>query len=172
MNSAPGNDAVIDASKSPVASSNRSRRFLLFASVLACLWIVALAVLAAFTANPVTLNQDQIRRSGFIVTATVVDLETSRVLIDQEWRGGALQGEIVVRNLRETSAESRRKYILPLSRANDGKDEFVVTGSLVPVSASEPEKKKPLIYPADDDAIGQLKEILARQAEHRDPENM
>jgi hypothetical protein len=39
-----------------------------------------------------------------------------------------------------------------------------VTESLVPVSGAQPPKFKPLIYPANDEAIRQLQEILAPPA--------
>jgi hypothetical protein len=77
-----------------------SRRRFAAAAAIALLWIIAIVLLAVLTANPVTLNREQIARSPFVVTAKVIDLDKSRVTVDKEWRRGGLSGEIVVQNLR------------------------------------------------------------------------
>ena len=52
---------------------------LIAAIVLAILWWLVLALLAVFTANPVSLQYERIRPSDYVVTASVSDLESDRL---------------------------------------------------------------------------------------------
>ena len=137
----------------PPDPPHRARRRFVLAALLAAVWMVALILLAAFTANPVTLNRDQVRRSDWVVTGTVVDLDKSLVAVEKEWKRGRITGEIAVRNLRETSARTGERYILPLSADKNGGTRYRVTESPVPRSA-------PPVYPATEEALAQLHAIL------------
>jgi hypothetical protein len=135
----------------PPAPARRSRPFLVAAAVLAAAWMLTLALLAIYTANPVMLNWDQIQASAYVVTGTVVgDPAKGQVAVAREWKKQALSGTITVENLREAGALTGREYIIPLSRPDDA---FRVTET--PYSDGSP-----LVYPASPDALEQLQKIL------------
>ncbi len=137
---------------SPAPPSRRSRLFLIAASVLAACWGIALALLAVFTANPVTLNREQILGSPYVVTGTVVGGPSSgHVSVEREWKQSALTGTIAVENLAAAGARKGSTYLIPLSRSNDA---YRVTEAPFGGGA-------PLIYPATPDATRQLQTLLA-----------
>ncbi len=73
------NQVVVDKQASPTASKKHALPFYLAILLGAC-WLVALAILSLFTANPVTLNRVQIMRADAVVAAEIVDtLGTIRV---------------------------------------------------------------------------------------------
>jgi hypothetical protein len=123
---------------------------LITASILALLWWIALALLAVFTANPVTLNREQIRRAQYVVMATVNDPRQGRVTVEREWKRNALHGAITVENLAAAAPRAGVSYLIPLTPA--GK-EYGITDAPLPKSVS-------LIYPATPDAMAQLQAIL------------
>jgi hypothetical protein len=128
---------------------------LISAVALAAGWWVCLSLLALFTANPVTLNREQILRSKDVVTGTIVgDPGSGKVSVTEEWKGHDLRGTIMVANLATTIARQGTSYLIPLSASDET---FRVTETLLPNGA-------PLIYPATYDALEQLQEILRRTA--------
>jgi hypothetical protein len=132
--------------------SRPSRGPLIFALGLTVVWCAFLIGTAWLTANPVTLNLDQIVRAEFVITGTVdSDPGRGEVSVSREWKRNGLKGTIHVENLDEARAHRGATYLMPLSRASTG---FRVTETRLSNSPA-------LIYPATAVAIGQLEKILA-----------
>lgn len=124
------------------------------ALLVAVIWLAALAVLAVWTSNPVTLNRRQVLQSlqqGVVVRARVVDLKTGRCETIEQWPAGIVGDSFDVANLQDTEAQSGQSYLLPLLRTDQG---YVVA----PTPGGQP-----LIYPDTSMALAQLKELLATQ---------
>jgi hypothetical protein len=137
------------------ASSRRSsRRLLAVAAIIAALWWCSLALMAAFTANPVTLNREQILRSDAVVTGTV-DTGRGSVEVQKQWKGDALAKTLEIGRLKETGARDGRTYLVPLEKEPSGG--YDVTRSRLP-------NNDPLIYPATTEAIAQLERLLSEQS--------
>jgi hypothetical protein len=128
------------------------RNLLIAALAVAAIWWIALAALAIFTANPVTLNREQIFRSDYVVTGTLTDAGSGTLDVSKEWKQNGLTGTISVDLLKEAGADRGQTYIIPLENNRDGS--FQVTRSRMPDEA-------PLIYPATSDADGQLSRLLS-----------
>jgi hypothetical protein len=145
----------------PSATSvRRSRIFLIAAAVLVAVWMVALLVLAHYTANPVVLNREQILESPYVVTGTVIgDVASGKISVDREWKRQALSGTISVANLKATGAKTGATYVIPLSKL----DESII------VTEAPNSNGSPLIYPATPAALEQLKAIVDYQAGLRQP---
>ena len=133
-------------------------RLRLFAGLLlGGVWLTGLAVLAWQTANPVTLNREQIRRSRWVVVGTL-DTKTKLLKIEKEWQSNERfkKPGVSITNLDATRLRPGQRYIVPLQR--DSRDTYSaptgweVTPTLLP-------NKEPLVYPATDDALAQLKRI-------------
>jgi hypothetical protein len=123
------------------------------AATIAAAWLAALVVMAARTANPVTLNRAQLAKAEFVATAKVVDRARGAVEVEDQWKNKA-PVSLTLENLAQTSAVDGQKYLIPISKAADG---FRVTGSRLPNDA-------PLIYPATSESIDQLRQILDEHA--------
>jgi hypothetical protein len=144
-----------NAGREPIAATRRSARPLLaVAAIVAGTWWVALAVLAVFTSNPVTLNRVQILSADYLASGTVVDLSAGEISIEKEWKQRGLAGRIHVDNLPPTGARQGRAYLLPLEKIGVGG--FRVAPTKLPGQA-------PLIYPATGEAFKQLSALLAEQ---------
>lgn len=142
---------------SPIPSSPRSHFTLITATLVAACWWIFLVWLAIFTANPVTLNREQILRASYVVTGTLVsNPPTAEVAIEREWKDHGLSGTILVNDLPAIARRPGLTYIIPLSRVGHG---FHVT-------QMPPPNKVPLIYPATSDSIGQLQAILGTELDH------
>lgn len=136
------------------ASLRRSRMLLVIAAVLTAAWMVALLVMAHYTANPVVLNREQILESPYVVTGTVVGEPASgKVAVEREWKKQALSGTISIANLAATGAKSGVSYIIPLSKPDESLHVTEVPNS----------EGMPLIYPATAASLDQLKAILDYQ---------
>lgn len=116
--------------------------------VLAGIWYVALISLAALTGNPVTINQLQIRQSDLVVSGTVDEDGVVSHINVHKVRGMMPEGEIRITNFEWPPGN----YILPLKRV----------GGELEVTRSELPDKPPLIYPANDESIEQLLQILKK----------
>lgn len=136
----------------PEASSRRWPIVLIFAVALG--WWTILAALALFSANPITINREQIQRADFVVTATVVDKTAGVVHVEKEWKSAADFHKLTVKNLEDTLADSDATWLIPLTRSPDG--HFQVPASRLP-------NGEPLVYPATPEATKQLADILKRQ---------
>jgi len=149
-NRATDHGAAADRAETPAAFAAH-RKFLLLAIAVGCAWWLALGALALFTANPVTVNPKQIALSEYVVTGRVDDATTGAVNVEKEWKHGATLGTIAVSDLERAGARNGDTYILPLVRADH--DKFQITPGF---DAERP----PPIYPASDDAVRQLEELL------------
>jgi len=119
---------------------------------LTVIWCAILIGMAWLTANPVTLNRDQILRADFVITG-VVESEPAigEVSVSREWKKNGLSGKIHVENLEEAKVRRGGTYLMPLSHASTG---YRVTEARLANSAA-------LVYPATPVATAQLEEILA-----------
>lgn len=146
----------------PASSENRSgentpkrrRRFWL-ALGLFTTWFVCLLVLALLTANPVTLNRRQILDADLVVEAQVKNIATGECRVISV-RPDALLGEkIVVAGLSDLNIEPEKAYLFPLRRETG-----TGTYSVMP---TPPPESQVLVYPASDEALLQLEQILKSQ---------
>ena len=142
----------------PAGGSRGPRRAVWLLFGIALLWWLMLAALTALTANPVTLNVEQIRRADYVVTARVSEQRPKVLLVEKEWKRGAHLEQVAARNLALTSAKPGRRYLVPLSRT--GANEHQVTPTELP-------DRTPLIYPATDEARSQLSAILADEEDRK-----
>jgi hypothetical protein len=152
-------EPAAQSASSPIAlpPPRRSRTFLIVAAVLAACWGVTLSLLAYYTANPVTLNYDQVVASPYVVTGTVAgDPAAGQVTVEREWKKHALTGTITVQNLAASGARSGKTYILPLSRPGEA-----LRVTIIPFGDGTP-----LIYPATPDALKQLQTMLEPLPNH------
>jgi hypothetical protein len=136
-------------------SSRPSRGPLIFAAAVAITWGAFLIGMALLTANPVTLNRDQILRADFVITGNIEsEPATGEVSVSREWKKKGLTGTIHVENLDEARARRGTTYVMPLTHASTG---YRVTDARMANSAA-------LVYPATPAAIEQLERILADRA--------
>lgn len=129
----------------------RARRMFLLVAAAVVGWWAVLIGLVVFTANPVTLNRRQIRRSDDVATAEVLDAATGRVKVLQEFKHGTPLGEITVEGLSRSGAKTGTTCILPLVKSPDGTYRVAGAGS---------DKRPPPVYPATGEALDQLRELL------------
>ena len=135
-------------------SANRSRSRLL-PCLVGGVWVLSLATLAFVTANPVTLNREQILDSRTIVSATVDDPATGACTVVDVWRGPGEPGrQITVQGLPAGQIQPGRTYLLPLELQR-GEKYRIVPAKSVP-------GKPGLIYPATPHAVAQLEAICSR----------
>lgn len=154
---APGQPVPSGSADTSQIRPRPSRTFLLIAAILAAGWALFLALLAAYTANPVTLNREQILASSYVVTATVAgDPAEGRVSVEREWKKQALSGTVAVIDLPAAGARRGTAYLIPLSRSDDA----------LRVTEAPDSTGAPLIYPATPDALKQLRTILAYHPDH------
>jgi hypothetical protein len=147
-----GQPAVPPVSASDVPS-RPSRRLLDFAAIVAVVWSAILIGMAWLTANPVTLNRDQILRADLVITGKVeYEPAEGQVSVSHEWKKNRLTGTIHVENLDQARVQQGKTYLMPLTR--EGSEAYYITGARLANSA-------PLVYPATREAIEQLEKILA-----------
>jgi hypothetical protein len=147
-----GQPAVSALQHSEPPASRPSRGPLLFAGTLTVIWCAILIGMAWLTANPVTLNRDQILRADFVITGKIEsEPAQGEVSVSREWKKNGLKGMIHVENLEEAKVRRGGTYLMPLSHASTG---YRVTEARLANSAA-------LVYPATPAAIEQLEEILA-----------
>lgn len=126
------------------------RRWFVLVSNLTGVWIVGLGVLSLLTANPVTLNRDQILESTDVLTAVVKDAEYGEVRVEKSWKNVVQEDELELFNLRKTSPSVGARLLIPVSSSRTG---WRVTLSKLP---SEP----PLVYPVTEESERQLRHLL------------
>lgn len=120
--------------------------------------MVAILLLAHYTANPVTLNREQILDSPYVVTGTVVgDPASGHVAVEREWKKQALSGTIEVAKLAATGAKAGVAYIIPLAKPDHALE----------VTEAPNSNGTTLVYPATPEALDQLKSILDYEAKLR-----
>lgn len=150
----PASPSIPGAESGP--KSFRTRAVLIAALVIAGLWISGLGVLALVSANPVTLNQKQIRESHLIVTAVRESDDSTALAVTKEWIRGEELGRITVGNLGETRMRAGQDFLVPLQRLSTGR--YQVTATSLPNEA-------PLVYPATPEAESQLQRLLDSREE-------
>jgi hypothetical protein len=117
-------------------------------------WIVFLTILAATTANPVTLNRVQIEEASTVMRGRVLDVAKGTVELDPSWKRNGVESAVTttVTNLQAAEAKSGGDYLIPVTRR--GSDELSVT-------ATRTSGNRPLIYPATPEVIAVVEEILS-----------
>ena len=149
-----GGERNAPAGSAAPPSPQYRRRNAVIAIGLAIVWVGVLIALVARTANPVTLNRDQILRSHVIVEARVVDSTTGECEVVRAWPAAFPLRTITVRELTTTGAKLDQTYVLPLISI---RDDFEITPTRLPNGVR-------LIYPATPEAVRQLEAILAQVA--------
>ena len=150
------------ATTTGAATRPAARGRLVLAVWVSVVWGIALVSLAMLTANPLTLNRAQIEQADVIVTGRIVDAQQGTVDVEQTWKSGIKREQITVRNLARTNARNGSRFLLPLSPTAGGV--YKITQPQLPgqrdnrSTANQPQR----IYPATDDVLAQLQEILKR----------
>ena len=126
------------------------RRWFVLVASLTAVWIVGLGVLSLLTANPVTLNRDQILDSVDVLTAVVEDPRAGRIRIEKSWKGFVEQEQLDLENLSELKVSANERLLIPVIRAAR---HWQVTQSKLP-------GYPPLIYPVTDESERQLRHLL------------
>ena len=129
---------------------SRSRRWFVLVASLTGLWFVGLGVLSLLTANPVTLNRDQILESADVLTAVVEDPRAGRVRIEKSWKGFVEQEHLDLANLSELKVSANERLLIPVTRAAR---HWQVTQSKLP-------GYPPLVYPVTEESERQLRHLL------------
>ena len=130
------------------------RRFLIVACAASGVWWLTLAAMAIFTANPTTLNREQVLASDYVVTGRVSSGTPGSVEIEREWMHDAKLGAVRVGNLEQAGAKPGRRYLIPLTKS--GSQAFHVTETRLP-------DRPPIVYPADPEALEQLRFLLEKE---------
>lgn len=132
----------------PPPAARTSRRFV-FAVSLAVLWVILLGTLSLLTANPVTLNRDQILNATDVLTAVVQD-DYGQVRVEKSWKGVVQENEIELSNLRYSHPTVGDRLLIPVTTARDG---WRVALSNLP-------DQPPLVYPVNEESERQLLHLL------------
>lgn len=147
-----GEEKTLEKS-SPVPVDGKQQ--LVRAVALAGIWWAVLISLAAFTANPVTLNREQIRQADVIVSAKVTHVEKNEAVIEKVWHGAIETGEVTIEGLSESGVRDGEAYLIPLKRAGAGRLK-IAHAPQVSVRL-----ESALIYRRTDESIEQLESLLS-----------
>lgn len=129
-----------------------ARHRLLVVVALFVTWLAGLGFLSVVTANPVTLNRDQIAESIVILAAEIQDAKTGLVTVRKTWKNPAWKAEkLTLPNLLETGASNGQILIIPITSKGD--DSYRVTPSKLP-------HQPPLVYPMTPESERQLLSLL------------
>lgn len=126
------------------------RRWFVLAASLVSLWVLGLGVLSFLTANPVTLNRDQILEATDVLTAVVDGAKDGRVRVEKSWKGTVTDEQLSLSNLSETKPAARQRLLIPVTFA---RPQWLITPSKLP-------REPPLIYPATERSERQLRHLL------------
>lgn len=137
-------------SNSSVSVSQKQKSLFIVAAIMSTAWMLSLLILSVTTANPVTLNRDQIIESTDVLTALVDDPQSGVIQIQHSWKDVVGEKQIKVADLGSLSVTKGERYIIPVLQ---NKETWQATPSKLP-------KNPRLIYPASDEAERQLKSIL------------
>lgn len=119
-------------------------------AALASLWLIGLGVLSYLTANPITLNREQVLSATDVLTAVVEDAKTGTIRVEKSWKDDISEARLTLPNLNAAKPVVGDRYLIPVSRRRGG---WQVTLSKLP---NEP----PLIYPATPESDMQLRQLL------------
>jgi len=141
----------------PAERRRRDPRFYLALGI-GVVWLLILAGLSLWTANPVTVNRKQLLLADAVIVAEIVE-PTGKIKVSSVLKGradGDLQPDssLSVRRAGDhwTAGESR---VLPLRRDADGN--WTIAPAPLPDTVH-------LDYPANEDVLEQVDEILQRSA--------
>lgn len=137
-----------DSTDSPEASVARMRFAL--AAAFAGMWLIGLSVFSILTANPVTLNREQVLSAADVLTVIVEDANAGTVRVEKSWQEVVSEPQLTLPNLPATRPATGDRLLIPVSRTRGG---WRVTLSKLP---NEP----PLVYPVTPDSETQLKQLL------------
>lgn len=139
-------------------SATSGQRLLLIAAAVCATWLLLLGTTAVLTANPVTINREQVLRSAVIVVARRDAQAPTRLLVEDvlfsQMTGSPVQPQqtLIVENFDDTGWVSDEPCLVPLSPAEQPQT-WQVTPSRLPTH-------QPLVYPATTAAVKQLQELL------------
>ena len=113
-------------------------------------WLIVLLSLSITTANPVTLNLDQVLESTDVLTAVVENPQTGTVRVQKTWKEEVTETELVLANLGLTGAAAGKWILIPVVKRGRT---WLVTPTKLPGNP-------PLVYPATAETVRQLQGIL------------
>lgn len=115
------------------------------------LWLCVLIGLAAFSANPTTLNHAQITAAPLVVEATVDPNDRTRWQVSRTWPERQIDAPIEIEGLDDLPFETGQSYLIPVEPVGGGGYRLVPLPK--PLGRS-------LIYPANPQTIAELEAIL------------
>lgn len=129
-------------------------------------WWIGLVTTAVQTANPVTLNHQQIRQSALVVEGTVVDVEAGKVRVERTWPitwSADVPDELTLRGLARTGAKEDATYLLPVALSSS-RGGFEVTRPTLgidrkPDGTEAPRLGSPQVYRPSEAAVEQLERV-------------
>ncbi len=144
-------DKTSSTAGTPTEPDSRwQRKLFSITALLAVTWMVLLLVLSVTSANPVTLNRDQIVEAADVLTVLVKDQQTGAVQIEKSWKGELSDHELVVTDIASMGVATGQRFLIPITREGS---QWQVMPSKLPNNAR-------LIYPMSPEAERQLKSIL------------
>lgn len=148
-------------------STTRPSRNLLVAAV-ACvlIWGVALVWMAVTSANPVTLNFEQIAQSTLVVAGHLSESDATEFVVSEVWPEGTVPlGPIRIENADLAQLPAGQELLVPLIVLKTG--DFEITRAKLPLRRSErtSELSPPYVYPDRADTREQLHRILTPRGE-------
>ncbi len=120
------------------------------AVIVALFWLLALAILAVWTGNPVTLNRMQILESDAVLKVTVEDWSAGRMHVNKCWKQPITEEQIQITELPRDSQPTGTLLLIPVTRQ---RGEWLVTPSRLPNGL-------PLVYPATPESERQVQSLL------------
>jgi len=117
---------------------------------LTAVWLIVLLSLSITTANPATLNLDQVLESTDVLTAVVENPQTGTVRVQKTWKEEVTETELVLANLGLTGAAAGKLILIPV----------VKRGRIWVVTPTKLPGNPPLVYPATAKTARQLQGIL------------
>lgn len=126
------------------------RRWFVLAASFTGLWVLGLGVLSFLTANPVTLNRDQILEATDVLTAVIDDAKDGHVRVEKSWKGKVFDERLTLSNLSETNPVANQRLLIPVTFAPPN---WLVTPSKLP-------REPPLVYPVTEESERQLRHLL------------
>jgi hypothetical protein len=142
----------------PRLAVRRFRRTLVFAA--AAVWILFLAALTLWTANPVTLNRDQIlfaRSNGAVIVGLVVSSKSGQVKVEEVLALAekmpieiAPGRELTAESLEQTGVKDGERAVLPVIVRPSGEVSIAPT----PTGTAR-------AYPATSEVVNAVKQLIA-----------
>ena len=130
--------------------SRWQRKLFSITALLAATWMILLLVLSVTSANPVTLNRDQIVEATEVLTVLIKDQQMGTVQVEKSWKSELSDHELVVTDIASMGVATGQRFLIPITREGS---QWQVMPSKLPNNAR-------LIYPATPEAERQLNSIL------------